>query len=160
MMKNLSDSLLPQPPSFNKKKSYDVHQVLGTGTFGKVMVRLPNSIFHGGRLTRPCLCFLCFYHHVHNYRYSEQHGRCQLTRLPRLRGVPQLNWSLFCPKIQGRNRIPASQQALTRRLARGHHRWAPEIKRPVVSRRRSPSRSFQRRRSRAMKLVCGGRWTY
>ncbi|CAA7263637.1 unnamed protein product [Cyclocybe aegerita] len=37
MMKNLSESLLPQPPSFNKKRSYDVHQVLGTGTFGKVM---------------------------------------------------------------------------------------------------------------------------
>ncbi|KAF8154949.1 kinase-like domain-containing protein [Crassisporium funariophilum] len=37
MMKNLSESLLPQPPSFNKKKSYEVQQVLGTGTFGKVM---------------------------------------------------------------------------------------------------------------------------
>lgn len=33
----LKEALLPQPPSFNKKKNYDVHQVLGTGTFGKVM---------------------------------------------------------------------------------------------------------------------------
>ncbi|KAF9526801.1 kinase-like domain-containing protein [Crepidotus variabilis] len=36
-MKNLSEALLPQPPSFSKKKNYEVHQVLGTGTFGKVM---------------------------------------------------------------------------------------------------------------------------
>ena len=28
----------PQPPSFNKKKSYELHRVLGTGTFGKVVV--------------------------------------------------------------------------------------------------------------------------
>ncbi|KAM6491183.1 hypothetical protein JOM56_013422 [Amanita muscaria] len=34
-MKSLAEALLPQPPSFNKKKHYDVHQVLGTGTFGK-----------------------------------------------------------------------------------------------------------------------------
>ncbi|KAG7440583.1 Pkinase-domain-containing protein [Guyanagaster necrorhizus] len=38
-MKSLSikDALLPQPPSFGKKKNYEVHQVLGTGTFGKVV---------------------------------------------------------------------------------------------------------------------------
>lgn len=36
----LADTFLPQPPSFSKKKNYDVHQVLGTGTFGKVMVCL------------------------------------------------------------------------------------------------------------------------
>ena len=40
MIKNFTESLLPQPPSFVKKKSYDVQQVLGRGTFGKVMVRL------------------------------------------------------------------------------------------------------------------------
>jgi calcium/calmodulin-dependent protein kinase I len=39
MMKGLTESLLMQPPSSVKKKSYDVHQVLGTGTFGKVVVR-------------------------------------------------------------------------------------------------------------------------
>jgi len=39
MMKGLTESLLLQPPSFVKKKSYDVHQVLGTGSFGKVVVR-------------------------------------------------------------------------------------------------------------------------
>ncbi|PFH46839.1 hypothetical protein AMATHDRAFT_68963 [Amanita thiersii Skay4041] len=33
---SLSEALLPQPPSFSKKKSYEVHEVLGTGTFGKV----------------------------------------------------------------------------------------------------------------------------
>ncbi|KAG6334858.1 hypothetical protein ID866_4234 [Astraeus odoratus] len=38
-MKNLSlkDALLPQPPSFSKKQLYEVHEVLGTGTFGKVV---------------------------------------------------------------------------------------------------------------------------
>lgn len=39
-MKHLSlkDALLPQPPSFIKKQLYEVHEVLGTGTFGKVVV--------------------------------------------------------------------------------------------------------------------------
>lgn len=39
-MKHLSlkDALLPQPPSFVKKQLYEVHEVLGTGTFGKVVV--------------------------------------------------------------------------------------------------------------------------
>jgi len=38
-MKHLSlkDALLPQPPSFVKKQLYEVHEVLGAGTFGKVM---------------------------------------------------------------------------------------------------------------------------
>ncbi|KAJ6551840.1 kinase-like domain-containing protein [Mycena capillaripes] len=39
MMKHLSikDAILPQPPSFHKKKNYEVHDVLGNGTFGKVV---------------------------------------------------------------------------------------------------------------------------
>ncbi|KAJ7244383.1 kinase-like domain-containing protein [Mycena haematopus] len=39
MMKHLSikDALLPQPPSFHKKRNYEVHEVLGNGTFGKVV---------------------------------------------------------------------------------------------------------------------------
>jgi calcium/calmodulin-dependent protein kinase I len=37
-MDGLSEALLPQPPSYGKKKHYDMHQVLGTGTFGKVIV--------------------------------------------------------------------------------------------------------------------------
>lgn len=37
---NLKEQFLPQPPSFQKKKAYEIHDVLGTGTFGKVMVRL------------------------------------------------------------------------------------------------------------------------
>ncbi|KAJ7653092.1 CAMK/CAMK1 protein kinase [Mycena polygramma] len=39
MLKHLSikDALLPQPPSFHKKKNYEVHEVLGNGTFGKVV---------------------------------------------------------------------------------------------------------------------------
>ncbi|KAJ7207341.1 kinase-like domain-containing protein [Mycena rebaudengoi] len=39
MMKHLSikDALLPQPASFYKKKNYEVHDVLGNGTFGKVV---------------------------------------------------------------------------------------------------------------------------
>ncbi|KAF7368771.1 Protein kinase domain-containing protein [Mycena venus] len=38
-MKHLSikDAILPQPPSFYKKKNYEVHDVLGNGTFGKVV---------------------------------------------------------------------------------------------------------------------------
>jgi hypothetical protein len=38
-MKFVPDNLLPQPPSFVKKKAYELQQVLGTGTFGKVVVR-------------------------------------------------------------------------------------------------------------------------
>ncbi|KAI6032591.1 Pkinase-domain-containing protein [Pisolithus orientalis] len=34
---SLKDALLPQPPSFCKKQLYEVHEVLGTGTFGKVV---------------------------------------------------------------------------------------------------------------------------
>ncbi|RDB29938.1 Calcium/calmodulin-dependent protein kinase [Hypsizygus marmoreus] len=37
MKLSLAEALLPQPPSFNKKKYYELHQVLGTGTFGKVV---------------------------------------------------------------------------------------------------------------------------
>ncbi|KAF8436271.1 kinase-like domain-containing protein [Boletus edulis BED1] len=38
-MKHLSlkDAFLPQPPSFIKKQLYELHEVLGTGTFGKVV---------------------------------------------------------------------------------------------------------------------------
>ncbi|KIM54948.1 hypothetical protein SCLCIDRAFT_1221562 [Scleroderma citrinum Foug A] len=38
-MKHLSlkDAILPQPSSFIKKQHYQVHEVLGTGTFGKVV---------------------------------------------------------------------------------------------------------------------------
>ncbi|KAL0959300.1 hypothetical protein HGRIS_014564 [Hohenbuehelia grisea] len=34
---SIRDALLPQPPSFVKKKSYEIHGVLGEGTFGKVV---------------------------------------------------------------------------------------------------------------------------
>ncbi|KAI0825242.1 kinase-like domain-containing protein [Trametes gibbosa] len=34
---SISEALLPQPPSFQKKKAYEIHKVLGEGTFGKVM---------------------------------------------------------------------------------------------------------------------------
>ncbi|KAI0961024.1 hypothetical protein AcV7_000242 [Taiwanofungus camphoratus] len=34
---SLKESLLPQPPSFHKKKHYEMHKVLGTGSFGKVV---------------------------------------------------------------------------------------------------------------------------
>lgn len=41
MFKHLTvkEALLFQPPSFNKKKNYELHQVLGVGSFGKVLVR-------------------------------------------------------------------------------------------------------------------------
>ncbi|KAF5386526.1 hypothetical protein D9757_005933 [Collybiopsis confluens] len=34
---SIKDAILPQPPSFVKKKNYQVQQVLGEGTFGKVV---------------------------------------------------------------------------------------------------------------------------
>ncbi|KAF7303628.1 Protein kinase domain-containing protein [Mycena indigotica] len=34
---SIKDALLPQPASFYKKKHYEVHDVLGNGTFGKVV---------------------------------------------------------------------------------------------------------------------------
>jgi hypothetical protein len=35
---SLKESLLPQPPSFAKKKHYEIQELLGEGTFGKVLV--------------------------------------------------------------------------------------------------------------------------
>ena len=35
---SLAESLLPQPSSFQKKKAYEIHKMLGVGSFGKVMV--------------------------------------------------------------------------------------------------------------------------
>lgn len=37
MLSLVSQKVLPQPSSANKKKQYDMHDVLGTGTFGKVV---------------------------------------------------------------------------------------------------------------------------
>lgn len=37
MRLSIKETLLPQPPSFAKKKNYEFHSVLGTGTFGKVV---------------------------------------------------------------------------------------------------------------------------
>ena len=34
---SLKESFLPQPPSFSKKKAYELKEVLGKGTFGKVL---------------------------------------------------------------------------------------------------------------------------
>ena len=34
----VSQTVLQQPPSANKKKNYEIQEVLGTGSFGKVMV--------------------------------------------------------------------------------------------------------------------------
>ncbi|THU79251.1 Pkinase-domain-containing protein [Dendrothele bispora CBS 962.96] len=34
---SIKDAILPQPPSFVKKKNYEVHEVLGEGTFGQVL---------------------------------------------------------------------------------------------------------------------------
>src|SRR6266850_637827 len=39
MFSLVSQKVMPQPPSANKKKQYEIHEVLGTGSFGKVMVR-------------------------------------------------------------------------------------------------------------------------
>ncbi|THH04574.1 hypothetical protein EW146_g10140, partial [Bondarzewia mesenterica] len=36
-MLSLTEKMLPQPSSFSKKKQYELHGVLGTGTFGKVV---------------------------------------------------------------------------------------------------------------------------
>ena len=40
MTLSIAETLLPQPSSFQKKKAYEIHKVLGVGTFGKVMVRI------------------------------------------------------------------------------------------------------------------------
>lgn len=37
MKLSISEALLPQPSSFPKKKFYELHEVLGSGTFGKVV---------------------------------------------------------------------------------------------------------------------------
>ncbi|KAH9963648.1 kinase-like domain-containing protein, partial [Russula dissimulans] len=37
MLSLVSQKVMSQPPSANKKKNYEIHEVLGTGAFGKVM---------------------------------------------------------------------------------------------------------------------------
>jgi calcium/calmodulin-dependent protein kinase I len=39
MFSLVSQKVMSQPPSANKKKQYEIHEVLGTGSFGQVMVR-------------------------------------------------------------------------------------------------------------------------
>ena len=39
MLSLVSQKVLSQPSTANKKKQYEMHNVLGTGSFGKVMVR-------------------------------------------------------------------------------------------------------------------------
>jgi len=38
MFSLVSQEVVTQPPSANKKKQYEIRDVLGTGTFGKAMV--------------------------------------------------------------------------------------------------------------------------
>lgn len=45
MKVSLKGTLLPNPPSYIKKKAYQLHEVLGTGTFGKVVVTYPTAIY-------------------------------------------------------------------------------------------------------------------
>jgi hypothetical protein len=40
MFSLVSQKVLAQPPSANKKKQYEIRDVLGAGSFGKVMVRV------------------------------------------------------------------------------------------------------------------------
>lgn len=44
-MKNMTwkEALLPQPPSFNKKRNYEMKELLGEGAFGKVVVSVPQA---------------------------------------------------------------------------------------------------------------------
>ena len=39
MFSLVSQKVMSQPPSANKKKQYEIHEILGTGSFGRVMVR-------------------------------------------------------------------------------------------------------------------------
>ena len=48
----VSQKVMAQPPSANKKKQYDIRDVLGTGSFGKVMVRVRAPRVYA--LTRYC----------------------------------------------------------------------------------------------------------
>jgi hypothetical protein len=40
MFSLISQKVMSQPPLANKKKQYEIHEVLGTGLFRKVMVRM------------------------------------------------------------------------------------------------------------------------
>jgi len=46
MFSLVSQKVMAQPLSANKKKQYDIRDVLGTGSFGKVMVRvIPPQVY-------------------------------------------------------------------------------------------------------------------
>jgi calcium/calmodulin-dependent protein kinase I len=57
MRLSIKETLLPQPPSFSKKKNYELHGILGTGTFGKVLratwIPDPAHGVGGGRSNSP-----------------------------------------------------------------------------------------------------------
>ena len=53
MLGAVSEKILPQPASFNKKKQYEIHEILGTGTFGKVMVRVSAPNHHAFNFPTP-----------------------------------------------------------------------------------------------------------
>jgi hypothetical protein len=62
---SLKESLLPQPPSFAKKKHYEIQELLGEGTFGKVLVSSRSF----------CLAFVdMFVFALMPIYYSERHG--------------------------------------------------------------------------------------
>lgn len=64
----LKETILPQPPSFGKKKNYEVKTKLGEGTFGKVMVRLFAILISILRSLRP------------SDRTSARHGTSRRSR--------------------------------------------------------------------------------
>lgn len=79
---NIAETLLPQPPSFQKKKAYEIHKVLGVGTFGKVMVCAAHMLL---------LCMLCTHltlsrsHNLHSHGLrlpAPAHWLSDIGRLP------------------------------------------------------------------------------
>lgn len=118
MLSLVTQKVLSQPSSANKKKQYEMHNVLGTGTFGKVVVRALRASYIHSTYSLASL----------TPHRSARHGTSQQSNLVSQSAVPPVQMEVISPRHPTSN-LPQ----------RGPHRRRPVA--PESRRRESPTRS-------------------